>query len=69
MNLLATDLDLRAALRLMVISDVRLARGRTHVEIVRQALRGGATAIQLHDKEGEDRDLLATAQDIAALCD
>ena len=68
-NLLATDLDLRAALRLMVISDVRLGRGRTHVEIVRQALRGGATAIQLRDKEGEDRDFLATAEDIAALCD
>lgn len=68
MNLPEVDLDLRAALRLMVISDVRLARGRTHVEVVRQALRGGATAIQLRDKEGEDRDVLAAAQELAALC-
>ena len=68
MNLPAVDLDLRAALRLMVIADRRLARGRTHQEIVRQALRGGATSIQLRDKEAADRDLLATAQAVAALC-
>lgn len=65
----AAELDLRAALRLVVISDIHLARGRTHVEIVRQALRGGATAIQLRDKEGEDRALLAAAEEVAALCD
>jgi thiamine-phosphate diphosphorylase len=68
MNLPAAGLDLRAALRLTVISDAHLARGRTHTEIVRQALRGGATAIQLRDKEGEDREFLAAAQEVAVLC-
>jgi thiamine-phosphate diphosphorylase len=69
MNLPAADPDLRMALRLMVIADSRLARGRTHVEIVRQALRGGATAIQLRDKESEDRDVLIRAREVAALCE
>jgi len=68
MNRPAADLDLRSALRLMVIADSRLARGRTHQEVVRQALRGGATSIQLRDKESADRDLLATAEDVADLC-
>ena len=55
-------LDLRAALRLMVITDRRLARGRSTREIATQALRGGATALQLRDKAADDRDLLAAAE-------
>ena len=59
---------LAAALRVMVITDRRLARGRTHEEIVRQALRGGATSVQLRDKQAADEDLLISAGNILDLC-
>jgi thiamine-phosphate diphosphorylase len=51
----------------MVVTDRRLARGRTHGEIATLALRGGATAIQLRDKEAEDADLLAWAGEVDGL--
>uniref|UniRef100_A0A7C2ZXM9 ACT domain-containing protein n=1 Tax=Thermorudis sp. TaxID=1969470 RepID=A0A7C2ZXM9_9BACT len=43
---------LRRALRLYVLTDRGLSRGRSEVEIVRAALAGGATAIQLRWKAG-----------------
>ena len=63
----AHALDLRAALRLMVITDRRLARGRSTLEVATPALRGGATALQLRDKAADDRDLLAEAEMVARL--
>lgn len=43
-------------LSLYVITDGRLARGRDQVEIVEAAIRGGATMVQLRDKEMPARD-------------
>ena len=42
--------------------------GRDHVEVVREALRGGVSAIQLRDKAADAGDLLPAARAIAALC-
>ncbi len=42
--------DLARRLRLYVLTDTGLARGRSLVELVVAALEGGATAIQLRDK-------------------
>ena len=49
--------DLRARLRLYVITDRRLAGGRPEEEVVRAAAAGGATAIQLRGKEMGGRQL------------
>jgi thiamine-phosphate pyrophosphorylase len=55
-------------LHLCVITDPRLAPGKDHVAIAEAALRGGADMIQLRDKAGDLRDLLAQARAIQALC-
>ena len=44
-----------------VVTDARLARGRSHVEIAAAALAGGADVVQLRDKDADGRDLFATA--------
>lgn len=43
--------------RLYVITDERLGRGRSHLEIAEAAIRGGADAIQLRDKTASSRRL------------
>lgn len=43
-------------LSLYVITDGRVARGRDQVELVEAAIRGGATMVQLRDKELPARD-------------
>jgi thiamine-phosphate pyrophosphorylase len=53
---------------LCVITDPLLAPGRDHVDIARAALQGGADMIQLRDKAGNLRDLLAQARAILTLC-
>ena len=58
----------RQACRLCVITDPELGRGLSHVDIVRQALEGGAPMIQLRDKSAGLRQLLPQAQEIASLC-
>src|SRR5690554_8148888 len=44
-------------LRLYVVTDRALARGRSEVEVVRAALEGGATAIQLRGRDWRSREL------------
>lgn len=53
---------LRAALRLMAVTDEALAADRDLVELVRRALHGGATAIQLRDKQRPPRESVALAR-------
>lgn len=55
-------------LRLYVVLDPAVAGDRSVVEIARRALAGGATMLQLRDKFSPDRDVLAAATAIAALC-
>jgi thiamine-phosphate pyrophosphorylase len=50
---------LRAALRLYVATDRALAGDRDLVAIIAAALRGGATAVQLRDKQASARETLA----------
>lgn len=59
--------DLRDALRLIVITDAGLADPRSVEEVVEAALRGGARAIQLRDKGASARDLLAQARILRTL--
>ncbi|MFN3337467.1 MAG: thiamine phosphate synthase [Thermomicrobium sp.] len=59
---------LRDALRLYVITDRALARGRSESEIARQAIAGGATAIQLRWKTGPLSEALRVGRDLGELC-
>ncbi len=56
------------ACRLCVITDPELARGLSHLDIVRRAIEGGASMIQLRDKLAGLRQLLPQAREIADLC-
>jgi len=47
---------------LYVITDPRLSRGRSHLEVAQAAIRGGATVIQLRDKEATTRQLVETGR-------
>lgn len=49
-------------LSLLVVTDPEVAPGRTLVEVVRAALRGGASAVQLRDKSATARDAAALAR-------
>ena len=50
--------QLAQSLRLIVITDIDLARPRAIVDIVRAALAGGAPAVQLRDKTASPTELL-----------
>lgn len=56
-----------ASWALMVITDARLSRGRSHVEVARLAIEGGADAIQFREKEAGCRELHAIAMEIRRL--
>ncbi len=58
---------LREKLRLMVITDRRLAGPRGWPTVVRAALEAGATAIQLRDKEAASGELLEMARELEPL--
>lgn len=53
--------------RLCVITDERIGRGRSHVEIARAAIRGGADAVQLRDKTASGRRLYEVALELRRL--
>jgi thiamine-phosphate pyrophosphorylase len=54
---------------LYVITDDAVAPGRSHVEIARAALDGGARLIQLRDKRRDAGELLSIACEIRDLCE
>jgi thiamine-phosphate pyrophosphorylase len=54
-------------LSLYLITEASLAGGRDQVEVVAAALRGGATMVQLRDKELPARDLYALGQRLREL--
>jgi len=53
---------------LYVIIDSRALKGRTHLEVARQVIDGGATIIQLRDKFLSKRELLPIALELKSLC-
>lgn len=53
---------------LYLILDTGLLGDRSHIEVARQAIRGGARAIQLHDKLLRKRELLDVSRGLRKLC-
>lgn len=53
---------------LYVIIDTPSLKGRSHVEVARQVIQGGARTIQLRDKISSKRELLPIAQELRELC-
>ncbi|HEX4574957.1 MAG TPA: thiamine phosphate synthase [Gemmatimonadales bacterium] len=53
---------LESRLRLMVVTDAALLKGRDLVDACRRAVRGGATLIQLRQKDAAPRELVALAR-------
>ena len=53
---------------LCVIIDTQALKGRSHIEVAAQVVRGGAKAIQLRDKLHSKRELLPIAQQLKNLC-
>ena len=53
---------------LYAIIDSQALKGRSHTEVARQLIRGGAKAIQLRDKLHGKKELLPIAQQLNTLC-
>ncbi|MFC2069617.1 thiamine phosphate synthase [Chloroflexota bacterium] len=53
---------------LYVIIDTEMLKGRNHIEVAGQAIRGGASTIQLRDKVRSKSKVLPVAQELQALC-
>ncbi|MFC1974545.1 thiamine phosphate synthase [Chloroflexota bacterium] len=53
---------------LYVIIDTQALKGRRHVEVASQAIRGGAKTIQLRDTIQSKKELLPTAEQLKKLC-
>ena len=52
---------------LYLVTDRSLSRGRTTVDVVREAVAGGATCVQLREKQASTRDFLEEARALSAL--
>jgi thiamine-phosphate pyrophosphorylase len=52
---------------LYVITDAKLSRGRSHLEVARAAIEGEASVIQLRDKEATTRQLVEVGRELRAL--
>ena len=59
---------LRAALRLYAVTDRHWLNGRTLVECVEQAIDGGATFVQLREKDLDEAAFLNEARALKKLC-
>ncbi|MBA7569356.1 Thiamine-phosphate synthase [subsurface metagenome] len=53
---------------LYVIIDTQALKGRSHIEVASQAIRGGAKTVQLRDKLRSKKELLPVAQQLRNLC-
>jgi len=52
---------------LYVITDAKLSRGRSHLEVAKAAIEGGASIIQFREKEMTTRELVETARRLKEL--
>lgn len=55
------------ALRVYLVTDRSLARGRSLAAVVRAAVEGGVTCVQLREKHAGTREFLALARELMAL--
>jgi thiamine-phosphate pyrophosphorylase len=62
-----TDRDLRRALRLIVITDRRLAAPRSVEDVVAEAIEAGARTIQLREKQANPHELMQHARRLLEL--
>jgi thiamine-phosphate pyrophosphorylase len=53
--------------RAYVLTDAALARGRSHAEVARQAMAGGADVVQLREKAASTRALYGIAREIRGI--
>lgn len=53
---------------LYLVTDRGLSKGRSNLEIIRMAVEGGATVVQLREKEASTRDFLKEALLAGAYC-
>lgn len=60
--------DLRQAMLLYAVTDSAWLNGRTLTECVDQAIRGGATFVQLREKELPHDQVVALGEELGALC-
>ena len=54
---------------LYVITDSKVQKGRGHLEVLTEAVRGGASVIQLRDKEAPDEVLINVGKELRKVCD
>jgi thiamine-phosphate pyrophosphorylase len=59
---------LKQALSVYVLTDRLLSRGLSEQDVVRHAIDGGATAIQLRWKDGPMREAVSIARDLKTIC-
>lgn len=59
---------MRAALRLYAVTDRHWLNGRTLADCVEQAIDGGATFVQLREKNLDQESFLREARDLQAIC-
>lgn len=59
-------MELRDKLRLIVVTDPECGTGRTVLDVVRAALRGGAPAVQLRMKDASAREMADAARALLA---
>lgn len=59
---------LKQALSVYVLTDRLLSRGLSEQDVVRHAIAGGASAIQLRWKDGPLREALSIARELKAIC-
>lgn len=53
---------------LYVITDSKLSRGRSHVQVVEAALRGGATIVQYREKNASTRQMVEEGLALVDVC-
>ncbi|HDS01776.1 MAG TPA: thiamine phosphate synthase [candidate division Zixibacteria bacterium] len=53
---------------LYLVTDRRLSKGRTNIEIIEAAIRGGVTAVQLREKHATTREFLHEALKVRDYC-
>ncbi|KUK13293.1 MAG: thiamine phosphate synthase [Synergistetes bacterium] len=58
---------MKEELGLYVITDEEIA-GKSHIEIAKEVLEGGARVVQLRDKNKSDREMFEIAKEMAKLC-
>lgn len=61
--------QIRSAMRLYAVTDRAWLRGRTLGQMVEDCLKGGATFVQLREKEAGDREFLQVAREVKAVTD